>query len=77
MAAEKLGIENGEMVSVFNDHGEVWIQAKVAPRIIPGSLAIPQGAWRDANMWGDRIDKGDCINTLTNMHPSPIDKGNP
>ena len=75
--AEKLGIENGETVSVFNEHGEVHIQAKVTPRIIPGSLAISQGAWRDADMNGDRIDKGGCINTLTNMHPSPIAKGNP
>ncbi len=75
--AKKLGIENGETVSVFNEHGEVHIQAKVTPRIIPGSLAISQGAWRDADMNGDRIDKGGCINTLTNMHPSPIAKGNP
>ncbi len=75
--AEKLGIENGEMVSVFNDHGEVHTLAKVTPRIIPGSLAISQGAWRDADMSGDRIDKGGCINTLTNMHPSPLAKGNP
>ncbi len=75
--ASKLGIENGEQVSVFNEHGEMHIQAKVTPRIIPGSLAIPQGAWRDADMNGDRIDHGGCINTLTNMHPSPIAKGNP
>ncbi len=75
--AAKLGIENGEKVSVFNEHGEMWIQAKVTGRIIPGSLAIPQGAWRDADMNGDRIDKGGCINTLTNMHPSPLAKGNP
>lgn len=75
--AAKLGIENGETVSVFNDHGEVHIPAKVTSRIIPGSLAIPQGAWRDADMDGDRIDKGGCINTLTNMHPSPLAKGNP
>lgn len=75
--AAKLGIENGEMVSVFNKFGEVHILAKVTPRIIPGTLAIPQGAWRDANMQGDRIDKGGCINTLTTMHPSPLAKGNP
>ena len=75
--AAKLGIENGETVSVFNNYGEVHIQAKVTPRIIPGSLAIPQGAWRDADMDGDRIDKGGCINTLATMHPSPLAKGNP
>ncbi len=75
--AAKLGIENGEKVSVFNNFGEVHIQAKVTPRIIPGTLAISQGAWRDADMNGDRIDKGGCINTLTTMHPSPLAKGNP
>lgn len=75
--AERLGIENGEKVSVFNQFGEMYIQAKVTPRIIPGTLAIPQGAWRDADMNGDRIDHGGCINTLTNAHPSPLAKGNP
>jgi Tat-targeted selenate reductase subunit YnfE len=77
MDAAKLGIENGERVSVFNGHGELHIQAKVTPRIVPGTIAIPQGAWRNANMEGDRIDHGGCINTLTNMHPSPLAKGNP
>ncbi|WP_283171295.1 DMSO/selenate family reductase complex A subunit [Curtanaerobium respiraculi] len=77
MDAKKLGIENGETVSVFSEFGEMYIQAKVTPRIIPGSLAIPQGAWRDADMHGDRIDHGGCINTLTRDHPSPFAKGNP
>ncbi len=75
--AAKLGIENGEEVSVFNDHGEIHMPAKVTPRIIPGTIAMAQGAWRDADMNGDRIDHGGCINTLTNMHPSPLAKGNP
>ena len=75
--AEERGIENGDDVRVFNDRGEIRIVAKVTPRIIPGVVALPQGAWHDADMEGDRIDKGGCINTLTTQRPSPIAKGNP
>jgi Tat-targeted selenate reductase subunit YnfE len=39
--------------------------------------AMGQGAWHDANMDGDRIDRGACINTLTTQRPSPLAKGNP
>jgi len=51
--------------------------AKVTQRIVPGTVAIPQGAWHDANMYGDKIDEGGCINTLTTHRPSPLTKGNP
>jgi Tat-targeted selenate reductase subunit YnfE len=30
---------------------------------MPGVAAMGQGAWHDANMDGDRIDRGACINT--------------
>jgi anaerobic selenocysteine-containing dehydrogenase len=74
--AEARGIKNGDMTRVFNGHGEVEIEAKVTQRIIPGTIAIPQGAWHNANMAGDKVDKGGCINTLTTLHPSPLAKGN-
>lgn len=75
--AEKRGIKNGDMVRVFNARGELRIPAKVTPRIMPGVSAMGQGAWHDANMNGDRIDRGSCINTLTTHRPSPLAKGNP
>jgi len=75
--AKKRGIENGDMVRVFNGRGEVRIAAKVTPRIMPGVSAMGQGAWHDAQMDGDRIDHGSCINTLTTHRPSPLAKGNP
>ena len=75
--AEKRGIKNGDTVRVFNERGEVRIEAKVTPRIMPGVSAMGQGAWHDANMSGDRIDHGSCINTLTTHRPSPLAKGNP
>ena len=75
--AEKRGIKNGDTVRVFNSRGEVRIEAKVTPRIMPGVSAMGQGAWHDANMSGDRIDHGSCINTLTTHRTSPLAKGNP
>lgn len=75
--AEKRGINNGDLVRVFNQRGEVRLPAKVTPRIMPGVSAMGQGAWHDANMAGDRVDHGACMNTLTTQRPSPLAKGNP
>ncbi|WNJ77508.1 selenate/tellurate reductase subunit YnfE [Cedecea neteri] len=75
--AKRRGIANGDKVSVFNGRGKVHIEAKVTPRIMPGVAAMGQGAWHDADMNGDRIDHGACINTLTTHRPSPLAKGNP
>ncbi len=75
--ATQRGISNGDTVRVFNRRGEVRLAAKVTPRIMPGVTAMGQGAWHDARMDGDRIDKGGCVNTLTTLRPSPLAKGNP
>jgi Tat-targeted selenate reductase subunit YnfE len=75
--AGQRGIQNGDLVRVFNARGELRIPAKVTPRIMPGVSAMGQGAWHEANMTGDRVDHGSCINTLTTHRPSPLAKGNP
>ncbi|MDK9364483.1 selenate/tellurate reductase subunit YnfE [Lelliottia wanjuensis] len=75
--AGQRGIKNGDLVRVFNARGELRIPAKVTPRIMPGVSAMGQGAWHEANMTGDRVDHGSCINTLTTHRPSPLAKGNP
>lgn len=75
--AQKRGIANGDMVRVFNHRGEVRLPAKVTPRILPGVSAMGQGVWHEANMSGDKIDHGGCVNTLTTLRPSPLAKGNP
>lgn len=75
--AEARGIADGDMCRVFNSHGEVRIRAKVTGRIIPGLVVMPEGQWHDADMAGDRIDYGGCINTLTGRRPSPLGKQNP
>ncbi|PVZ86214.1 dimethyl sulfoxide reductase subunit A [Serratia sp. S1B] len=75
--AQQRGIISGEMVRIFNARGEVRVPAKVTPRIMPGVVAMGQGAWHQADMKGDRIDHGACMNTLTTQRPSPLAKGNP
>ena len=75
--ADERGIADGDEVRVFNDRGEIRITARVTPRIIPGTVALPQGTWHEADMDGDRVDTGGCINTLTTLRPSPLAKANP
>jgi Tat-targeted selenate reductase subunit YnfE len=75
--AEARGIKSGDSIAITNSYGETHMTAKVTPRIIPGTVAVPQGAWHDADMYGDKVDKGGCINTLTTHRPSPLTKGNP
>lgn len=73
--AESRGIRHGDMVKVYNQIGQTQVRAKVTPRIMPGVLSLPQGAWYTPDSNG--IDKGGCINTLTSQRPSPLAKGNP
>lgn len=73
--AAKRGLQNGDQVRVFNDRGTVLLPAKVTPRIMPGVVAFPQGAWYKPNKAG--IDEGGNINTLTSLRPSPLAKANP
>lgn len=75
--AEARGIEHGEIVAVRSPHGEIRIEARVTPRVIPGVVCIPEGAWHDADMDGDRIDHGGCVNTLLMPNPTPLAKANP
>ncbi|WP_251230301.1 DMSO/selenate family reductase complex A subunit [Adlercreutzia aquisgranensis] len=74
--ADSRGIKNGDMVSVKNSRGEVHVEARVTPRIIPGQVGMPEGAWAQIDFDGDGIDRGGNINVLCNSHPSPLAKHN-
>lgn len=75
--ARSRGIEDGDEVEVSTAFGRLLIEAKVTERIMPGVIAMGEGAWHAADMGGDRLDRGGCINTLTSSHPTPLAKGNP
>jgi anaerobic dimethyl sulfoxide reductase subunit A len=67
--AESRGIRQGDLVKVFNDRGEMLIQAWVTERIMPGVVDIPQGAWYSPDEKG--VDRGGCANVLTKNVTSP------
>ncbi|QTE28288.1 DMSO/selenate family reductase complex A subunit [Pengzhenrongella sicca] len=72
--AKARGIENDDLVEVFNDRGRIRVPAKVTARILPGVMSVPQGAWFAPDK--DGVDTGGAMNTLTNIHPTPLSKGN-
>lgn len=73
-AAER-SISDGDEVAVTSAQGELRTKAKVTNRVMPGVLAMGQGYWHKADMAGDKVDHGGCLNTLTSLHPNTISKG--
>ncbi len=81
--AAGLGIAQDDEVIVSTERGRTKLTARVTPRIMPGVVSIPQGAWydpetRDPETIGSRdvLDLGGCISVLTSVRPTPISKGN-
>ncbi|MDV5169294.1 DMSO/selenate family reductase complex A subunit [Photobacterium rosenbergii] len=73
--AMQRGIKNDDIVEIFNDRGRARMQAKVTARIMPGTVAMPEGAWAKTNR--DGVDVGGCINRLTTQRATALAKGNP
>lgn len=72
-AAER-GIKNGDKVKIFNDRGAMIIPCRITPKIMPGVVNIPQGAWFTPGKNG--VDTRGCINVLTSHRWSPLAFGN-
>jgi anaerobic dimethyl sulfoxide reductase subunit A len=71
--AEPRGIKNGDEVKVFNDRGALVLPCRITPRILPGVVDIPQGAWYEPDENG--VDRGGCVNVLTSHHWTPFAYG--
>lgn len=69
--AEARGIENGDLVRIFNDRGSLLAGAWVTKRIRPGVIRLEEGGWYDPLDPKDpkSLDKHGNANTLT------LDKG--
>jgi anaerobic selenocysteine-containing dehydrogenase len=58
------GIENGDIVKVYNERGAVLGGAYVTERLMPGVVYIDHGARYDPIVPGE-LDRGGAINTIT------------
>ncbi len=68
--AGERGIVDGDTVKVFNGRGALVLECRVTPRIMPGVIDIPQGAW-----WApsdDGVDRGGNVNVLTSSRWTPF-----
>jgi len=72
--ASARAIANGDEIRVFNDRGELTIRCRVTRRIMPGVVAIPQGAWWAPSDKG--LDRGGSVNVLTSERWTPLAFGN-
>jgi len=61
--AEKRGIKNGDIISIYNDRGTLLAGAYITERIMPGVVYIDHGAKWDPIAVGE-IDRGGAINTI-------------
>jgi anaerobic dimethyl sulfoxide reductase subunit A len=68
--AASRGIKDGDQVRIFNARGALEIACRLTPRIMPGVVDIPQGAWYEPGEKG--IDQGGCINVLTSHRWTPF-----
>lgn len=67
-------IQNGDTVLVYNDRGRLRIPAKVTEDLMPGVVALSEGAWYRPDENG--IDQNGSINVLTSLRPTPYARGN-
>jgi anaerobic dimethyl sulfoxide reductase subunit A len=72
--ADERGIKNGEEVKVFNSRGTTILPCRVTERLMPGVIAIPQGAWWAPDEKG--IDRGGSVNVLSSERWTPLAFGN-
>jgi anaerobic dimethyl sulfoxide reductase subunit A len=64
------GIVDGDVVRVWNARGATILPCRVTPRIMPGVIDIPQGAWWEPGPDGE--DRGRSINVLTSERWTPL-----
>jgi anaerobic dimethyl sulfoxide reductase subunit A len=63
------GIADGQRVRVFNEHGAVFLPARVTDRIAPGVVSIKEGAWFSPDATG--TDTAGCANAVTADRTAP------
>jgi ferredoxin-nitrate reductase len=56
--AQKLGVQNGELIQLTSRRGTIQLPARIEPGITPGTVFVPFH-------WGDLFGEGNALNYLT------------
>ncbi len=72
--AKARNISDGEQVLVYNERGSLVMPCRITPKIMPGVVDIPQGAWWSPDK--DGIDRRGSVNVLTSHRWTPYAFGN-
>jgi anaerobic dimethyl sulfoxide reductase subunit A len=72
--ARERGIEDGDIVRVYNERGTMVIPCRVTNNMMPGVVDIPQGGWWTPDDGG--VDRRGAVNVLTSERWTPIAFGN-
>ncbi|MDD8026235.1 MAG: molybdopterin-dependent oxidoreductase [Acidobacteriota bacterium] len=67
-------IDDGDTVRVWNARGTLALPARITHRVMPGVLAIPQGAWWTPDKNG--VDRRGNVNVLSSERWTPFAFGN-
>jgi anaerobic dimethyl sulfoxide reductase subunit A len=63
-------IQDGDLVEVYNERGRTILPCRLTPRILPGVVDIPQGAWWTPDAQG--VDRRGSVNVLTSARWTPL-----
>ncbi len=64
------GIADGDRVSVFNARGKIILPCRLTPRMMPGVIDVPEGAWWTPDEQG--VDQRGNVNVLTSERWTPF-----
>ena len=68
--AESRGLNDGDIVRVFNDRGDILSGLKVTERVVPGTIWLTYGSWHEPLSPDTRLyDRAGDGNVLTNDGP--------
>ena len=72
--AGERGLKSGDLVRIWNDRGASVVKCRVTPRIRPGVVALPQGAWWTPGP--DGVDRRGSVNVLSSERWTALAFGN-
>ena len=68
------GIQDGDVVRVWNARGTIELPCRITNRLMPGVIDVPQGAWWRPD--ADGVDRRGNVNVLTSERTTPYAFGN-